>query len=94
MVRWLNHPADGAAIKGSLDQQHLIKLLPVERLLAGFSGQLGIDLSGVERIDSAGMAFLLELKQVAAQTELEVSFHGSTDSLNKLKSLYNLEHII
>ena len=94
MVEWLIHGTDGVAIKGSLDQQHLVKLLPIDSLLSDFKDQLNIDLSGIVQVDSAGIAFILELKEIAAKTNLKVTFHGSTCSLDKLKSLYNLEQII
>lgn len=94
MLQWFSHEAGCAGLKGLLDRKNLVKLPSIKCLLVGFKDQLNIDLSGVDEIDSAGVAFILELKEAAEKNKLEVNFHGTTDSLNKLKSLYNLDKII
>ena len=94
MVKWLVIDPNSASIKGRLDQNTVVKLLPITKLLAPHQGSLTIELSGIEQIDTAGMAFLLEIKEQATLLQLKVSFEGSTNSLNQLKSLYNLAQML
>jgi len=93
MLEWQETAPNQVAIKGRLDQWNLARLMPITPLLAAFKELLIIDLSAINKIDSAGLAFLLELKQQAGTLGLKIEFQGSPSSLNKLKSLYNLEQL-
>ena len=93
MLEWLELESNQAAIKGQLDQWQLGKLMPVAPLLSNYRDLLTVDLSEIDKIDSAGIAFLLELKQQAQKVGLKIDFQGSPSALNKLKSLYNLEQL-
>lgn len=94
MVQWLVIDPNSVAIKGRLDRNTVVELLPITKLLARHQGSLTIELSGIAQIDTAGMAFLLEIKEQASLLQLKVSFEGSTNSLNQLKSLYNLAKML
>ena len=94
MVQWLVNQTGQVSIKGKLNQKSLVKLLPIAKLLKPHQAQLTIELSGIEEVDTAGMAFLLEIKEQAGLKQLKISFDGSTNSLNQLKSLYNLAKMI
>ena len=85
---------DKLVIKGALTQFSLARSPNIQQLLAGFSIDIVVDLSAVEKVDTAGVSFLLELKECAGEKKLEISFEGATNSLKKLKSLYNLDTII
>jgi phospholipid transport system transporter-binding protein len=93
MLEWLEIKPEHVAIRGELDQWQVARLMPIATLLSKHQQHLTIDLSGIDKVDSAGVAFLLELKEHAMKLELNINFCGSPSSLNKLKSLYNLEQL-
>ena len=94
MIKWLNQPAGQAKIIGCLTQDTLILLQPPRELLQGAGDALAVDISALVTIDSAGVAFLLELKDYGLKHGHKINFIGATESFNKLKSLYNLDTII
>ncbi|CAK9883697.1 MAG: putative phospholipid ABC transporter-binding protein MlaB [Candidatus Erwinia impunctatus] len=53
-----------------------------------------IDVSGVEHIDSAGLALLVHLSQIATHQETPCRLAGVSDKLRSLIMLYNLQNII
>ena len=53
-----------------------------------------IDVSALERVDSAGLALLVHLRQIALQQGKTPSFTGVTDKLRSLIALYNLQQFI
>lgn len=53
-----------------------------------------IDVSALERVDSAGLALLVHLRQIALQQGKKPQFTGITEKLRTLISLYNLQQII
>lgn len=53
-----------------------------------------IDVSSLERVDSAGLALLVHLRQIALAQGKEPQFTGITDKLRSLITLYNLQKII
>ncbi|MCX8958548.1 lipid asymmetry maintenance protein MlaB [Erwinia psidii] len=53
-----------------------------------------IDVSALERVDTAGLALLVHLRQLAVRWGKNPRFTGVTDKLRTLISLYNLEQII
>jgi len=53
-----------------------------------------IDVSALERVDSAGLALLVHLRQVSLQQGKTPQFSGIPDKLRSLIALYNLQHII
>jgi len=53
-----------------------------------------IDVSALERVDSAGLALLVHLRQIAQEQGRTLSFAGIPDKLNSLITLYNLQEII
>lgn len=52
--------------------------------------ELDIDLSIVKNIDSAGIAFLLELKSKAKQEKCKISFTNIPYVVNRLCQLYQI----
>lgn len=53
-----------------------------------------IDVSALERVDTAGLALLVHLRQIALHQGKTLLFTGITDKLRTLISLYNLQQII
>ncbi|WP_275555610.1 lipid asymmetry maintenance protein MlaB [Mixta sp. Marseille-Q2659] len=53
-----------------------------------------IDVSGLQRVDSSGLALLVHLRQIAQQQGNSPVFSGITDKLHSLITLYNLQQII
>lgn len=53
-----------------------------------------IDVSALERVDSAGLALLVHLRQIALQQGKAPLFTGVNDKLRSLITLYNLQQII
>ncbi|MGB9095696.1 lipid asymmetry maintenance protein MlaB [Erwinia sp.] len=53
-----------------------------------------IDVSALERVDSAGLALLVHLRQIALQQGKTPHFTGINDKLRSLITLYNLQQII
>ena len=54
------------------------------------SSKLDIDLSNVPDIDSAGIAFLLELKAIAKQKNCHLIFSNTPTNIDKLCQLYQV----
>ncbi len=53
-----------------------------------------IDVSALDRVDSAGLALLVHLRQIALKQGKAPQFTGITDKLRSLIDLYNLQQII
>nr|WP_154324462.1 lipid asymmetry maintenance protein MlaB [Pantoea sp. 201603H] len=53
-----------------------------------------IDVSALERVDSAGLALLVHLRQIIQQQGNTPIFQGINDKLHSLIALYNLQQII
>ena len=51
---------------------------------------LDIDLSEVKNIDSAGVAFLLDLKSIAKSTNSTLSFSNTPDIIERFCQLYKV----
>lgn len=54
------------------------------------SPELTFDLSNISDIDSAGLAFLLELKKLAKQANCSLKFINSNDQVERLCQLYKI----
>lgn len=78
---------DGEALvfAGALDRAAAARLWPQARALA--AGVRRFDLSGVESVDSAGLALLAELATQAPQ----VTVVGTPAGLNELRAAYRLD---
>lgn len=82
-------------------QLRLAGVLERETLLTLWEARYGvmkqidtIDVSALSRVDSAGLALLVHLQQIAQQQGNTLKFSGITDKLHSLISLYNLQQII
>ncbi|AKC32591.1 lipid asymmetry maintenance protein MlaB [Candidatus Pantoea carbekii] len=53
-----------------------------------------IDVAALEKIDSAGLALLVHLREIVRTQGNKLIFTGITDKLRSLITLYNLQKII
>jgi len=85
----LRRDADALVLTGALDRAAVTALWPAaSQALAGVHV---LDLRGVERVDSAGVAFLAELvARLRARLSAEPTLLGSPTGLSELASAYRL----
>lgn len=79
-------------LRGELDRETLLPLWNQRRTL--MSQVYVIDVAGLERVDSAGLAMLVHLREQVAQDGGTLALTGITDRLSTLIALYNLQDII
>lgn len=91
----LQPDADGVVhIRGELDFDTVPALYrETDRLLGGRSG-LTIDVSGVERVNSAGVALLLEWLSEARRRGCSLSFRGLPEPVLAVARLSGVEHLL
>jgi len=93
-IEWQESNNGSVSLVGELSQKTIISLLPIKKQLQKYNGELNVDLSQLENVDSAGLAYLVELKQYCDNNNLNVFFNKATDRLNKLIALYNAESLL
>lgn len=90
MAEELSWTRDGArlALHGELDQDFLVPLWDARQ--EATQGVSVIDLSGLSRVDTAGLALLVHLVDLIRSQGREVSLQGVSEKVATLKGLYNL----
>ncbi|PWC13004.1 lipid asymmetry maintenance protein MlaB [Brenneria corticis] len=79
-------------VAGALDRETLLPLWQQrDKLLAD---KTTLDVSGLDRVDSAGLALLLHFYHLRSQQGVELKIIGAGDRLKTLIALYNLNEII
>ncbi|PKB86543.1 anti-sigma B factor antagonist [Ewingella americana] len=86
------HQPPRLILLGELDRETLLPLWNQRRTL--MTGVNTVDVAGLERVDSAGLAMLVHLRELAEQGGGSLSVTGMTDRLSTLIALYNLQDII
>lgn len=82
-------------ITGPLDADRVPRLLAdIKRWLADTGDTLRIELSGVERADSAGIAFLLEVQRRATSAGKSAEFRNPTEQLRGLARFCELDDVL
>ena len=82
-------------IKGELNMQTVPALAESARaLLAQAQGELTVDLSGVSRADSAGLALLIDLQRLARQQQFTIRFSHLPEQLSQIMRLSELPEIL
>ena len=79
------HKLSGQLLISNVNQQ-----LSLLTKLITTNNAIKIDLSGINNIDSAGVAFLLELKSVARQNNCTLNFVNLPDAVDKFCQLYQV----
>lgn len=83
------------SLAGELDFAHVPAALEkVDRALAAGGGELTVDLAGVTRADSAGLALLLEVTRRARARERALSFTGMPVQLRKLAEFFGIADLL
>lgn len=91
---WQNVSDNSVKLIGKLSQSTVTSLLPIKKQLQTYNSELNVDLSQLTKVDSAGLAYLLELKEIAEKKAIVVRFKGATVALSKLIALYNAEPLL
>lgn len=82
------HEGERLVLQGELDQDVLNPLWEARQ--AAMSGISCIDLRGITRVDTAGVALLIHLIAQGKKQGRAVSLEGLSDNLLTLAALYNL----
>jgi len=94
VVNWQEVSTNTIMLSGELSQRSVESLLPVAPRFNTYDSELNIELSQLVKVDSAGLAFLIELQEYATQHNFALTFSGLTSALEKLVSLYNAQDLI
>lgn len=78
-------------LSGQLDRESLLPFWQQREAL--LAGKHALDISALERVDSAGLALLTHVYQQQSQTG-EFAIIGANERLKTLIALYNLNDII
>ncbi|MCV9879733.1 lipid asymmetry maintenance protein MlaB [Brenneria izbisi] len=79
-------------LTGDLDRETLLPLWTQRKTL--LSGKTTLDVSGLGRVDSAGLALLLHFYYQSSAQDRRLQIIGGGDRLKTLIALYNLNEII
>jgi len=84
--------ASTLVLSGMLDRDTLLTLW--QQRETAMADIITIDVAGLERVDSAGLALLVHLREIVRAQGRTPLFTGITDKLQSLITLYNLQQII
>ncbi|WP_017349598.1 lipid asymmetry maintenance protein MlaB [Pantoea sp. A4] len=84
--------AQRLVLRGHLDRDSLLPLWQQRQAL--LEGIEVIDVAALERVDSAGLALLVHLREQGAKAQRAPHFSGISDKLDSLITLYNLQQFI
>ncbi len=90
-LRW-RAEAQTLHLSGELDQETVLALWPQRETVMKQIDT--IDVADLQRVDSAGLAFLVHLCQISRQQGITLGFTGISDKLHSLITLYNLQQIM
>lgn len=93
-IEWQQADENSVFLVGKLSQKTVISLLPIKKQLQKYNDSLNIDLSQLSNVDSAGLAYLVELKEYCENNNINVYFENATEALDKLIALYNAESLL
>lgn len=86
-LSWIR-AGESLLLSGELDQDYLNPLWDARH--DAMQGVSCIDLSGVSRVDTAGVALLVHLVATGKQQGKQVTLSGVSDNVMTLAQLYNL----
>lgn len=81
-------------VKGDLDMRAAPALLERGRQLLSGEGEQSVDLGGVSRIDSAGVALLLEWAREAARRQLSIRFANVPEHVLAIARVCGVEQFL
>ncbi|MBE5252737.1 lipid asymmetry maintenance protein MlaB [Mixta mediterraneensis] len=90
-LRWQRN-ASTLLLSGELDRNTLLSLWQQRETL--IKDVDVINVAALDRVDSAGLALLVHLREIARAQGTTPRFSGISDKLQSLITLYNLQQII
>ncbi|UYU32366.1 lipid asymmetry maintenance protein MlaB [Siccibacter colletis] len=75
-------------LRGELENDTLLPLWDVREQVS--AGVTTLDLSGLTRVDTAGLALIIHLYALASEAGTPVTISGMSENLTALSQLYNL----
>lgn len=90
-LRW-QRDASTLLLSGELDRDTLLSLWQQRETL--IKDVQTINVAALERVDTAGLALLVHLREIARAQGITPCFSGISDKLQSLITLYNLQQII
>lgn len=90
-LRW-QRDASTLLLSGELDRDTLLSLWQQRETL--IKDVQTINVAALERVDTAGLALLVHLREIARAQGITPRFSGISDKLQSLITLYNLQQII
>lgn len=82
-------------LSGELSFARVVEVLEQARpALRGGTGPFAVDLAGVTRVDSAGLALLLELARDARAAGRELRFTHAPEQLRRLADFFGLSELL
>jgi phospholipid transport system transporter-binding protein len=81
-------------VEGILDFDTVMPLLAESRLFFADKERLEIDLQGVRRANSAGLALLLEWSELAQEQDISLRFRNLPESLMRLAEITNVTGLL
>lgn len=90
-LRWTSQDST-LALSGDLDRDSLLPFWQQRETL--LAGKYVLDISALERVDSAGLALLTHVYQQQISSQAPFSITGASERVKTLIALYNLNDII
>lgn len=91
VLQWRSEE-DTLKLIGILDRDSLMSFWDARHTL--LEGKKRLDLSGLERVDSAGLAMLVHVQNTGATGASQIVITGVSERLRTLIALYNLNDIL
>jgi phospholipid transport system transporter-binding protein len=93
-ITWQSENENTVVLNGKLSQSTVPLLFPIKKKMQQYNDQLTVDLAQLSHVDSAGLAYLIELQQYCQSKKIKLQYKGATTALSKLIALYNAEPLL
>lgn len=95
-VTWEQDGAGRIFLKGHVDRDTVpaLRRRLFREVLSRRPKRLLLDLSSIDRMDTAGLALLVELRNAMARHDGELRLDGVTDSVRRLMGLARLDNLL
>lgn len=81
-------------VSGELSMDTVPGLLQQESLQAGDDDEIRVDLQGVERADSAGVALLIDWQRTANQQQRKIRFQNTPSQMLAIARLSGVDELL
>jgi phospholipid transport system transporter-binding protein len=93
-VTIVGHGAGRFAVQGDLTYQTAVAALEQSKTLFAGHAVIDLDLAGVKRADSAGLALLLEWLNWSRRSARELRFHGIPGQLLSIAQISEVDELL